>query len=140
MSDKRAPKPIEDLDARLQRLKAEVEAKKTPAGEAPRSGAGMAFEMSTHLVAGIVVGGGLGYLLDEWLGTAPVMLVVLFFMGAAAGMLNVYRTASGMGMALGYRPSSGDREVRRNAKPADTRGEQDETKNEGRGGEPPSSV
>lgn len=62
----------------------------------------MAFEVSGHLVAGLLVGGGVGYALDQWLGTAPLLLIVFFFMGAGAGMINVYRTVSGMGMAMGY--------------------------------------
>lgn len=66
----------------------------------------MAFEVSGHLVAGLLVGGGIGYLLDQWLGTAPWLLIVFFFMGAGAGMINVYRTVSGIGMAMGYGPPS----------------------------------
>ena len=45
-------------------------------------------------------------LLDRWLGTTPFLLIVFFFLGAAAGMLNVYRTATRQGMAVGY--SKGD--------------------------------
>jgi ATP synthase protein I len=33
---------------------------------------------------------------------------VFFFLGAASGILNVYRMSKGMGMALGYRPAGGD--------------------------------
>ncbi len=65
----------------------------------------MAFAISAHMVAGLGVGGGLGYLLDQWWGTSPALLIVFFVLGAAAGFLNVYRTVSRYGMAFGYRPA-----------------------------------
>ena len=43
---------------------------------------------------------------DNWLNTAPLMLVVFLFLGAAAGMLNVYRAATGRGFAVGYAKTS----------------------------------
>ena len=54
---------------------------------------GIAFRLTTELVAGIFVGGGLGLLLDKWLGTEPVFLLIFFALGMAAGILNVFRTA-----------------------------------------------
>lgn len=54
---------------------------------------GIAFRLSTELVAGIFVGGGIGLLLDKWLGTGPLFLLIFFFLGMAAGILNVFRTA-----------------------------------------------
>jgi ATP synthase protein I len=44
-------------------------------------------------VLAIVLGTWFGWLLDGWLGTAPWMLLVFFFLGLAAGVLNVSRTA-----------------------------------------------
>lgn len=106
MSEPHALDPLRDLGARLKALRAEVGPTAAErVDEPPRSGLGFAFAVASHLVAGLVVGTGIGYLLDRWLDTSPWMLVVFFFMGSAAGMLNVYRMASGMGMALGYRPA-----------------------------------
>jgi ATP synthase protein I len=53
----------------------------------------MAMRISVELAAGLVVGGGIGYFLDRWLGTGPWLLIVFFFFGAAAGIRNVMRTA-----------------------------------------------
>jgi ATP synthase protein I len=44
----------------------------------------------------LVVGGGIGWLLDRWLGTSPAFLIVFFLLGAAAGTLNVFRAAKEM--------------------------------------------
>ena len=41
-----------------------------------------------------VIGAWLGWVLDEWLGTEPWLFVAFFFLGLAAGMLNVYRISS----------------------------------------------
>jgi ATP synthase protein I len=41
--------------------------------------------------------------LDHWLGTKPWGMIGLFFLGVAAGMVNVWRAVTGQGMAVGYR-------------------------------------
>ena len=51
------------------------------------------FRMSTELVAGVIVGAGIGWLLDRWLGIAPWGLIVFLLLGFAAGVLNVMRAA-----------------------------------------------
>ena len=105
MSQGHPSEPPEDFDARLRQARAEAEpgARRTP-GDAgiPASGVAMALRIGTELVAALVVGVGIGWLLDHWLGTTPWLMVVFFFLGSAAGILNVYRTASGIGYAAGY--------------------------------------
>ena len=64
---------------------------------------GMAFRVGVELVAGVMVGAAIGYGLDQLLGTTPWMLIVFFFLGAAGGMMNVYRAATGQSFAVGYR-------------------------------------
>jgi ATP synthase protein I len=59
----------------------------------------MAYRMSVELAAGLVVGGGIGWLLDSWLHTMPAMTIVFFILGAAAGIINVYRTAMAINRA-----------------------------------------
>ena len=62
----------------------------------------MAGRVTTELVAGVVVGAFIGWAFDSWLGTAPTFMVVMFFLGAAAGMMNVWRALTGRGMAAGF--------------------------------------
>jgi len=57
------------------------------------SGYARGLRLSSELVAGVVVGAGLGLLIDRWLGIAPWGLIVFLMLGFAAGMLNVVRSA-----------------------------------------------
>ena len=47
-------------------------------------------------MAGVAVGGFIGWALDRFLGTAPLLMVVFLGLGAAAGIMNVVRTAKRM--------------------------------------------
>ena len=68
---------------------------------------GIGFRIGVDVAAALAVGLGIGYLLDVWLGTKPWLLVVFFFLGAGAGILNVYRAVMGMGYQVGFRRSDG---------------------------------
>jgi len=57
---------------------------------------GKALKISTELVASVVVGSIIGFLLDNWFGTKPLLIISFFFMGVAAGILNVFRSAKRM--------------------------------------------
>jgi ATP synthase protein I len=108
MSDDSPPPSLDDLDAKLraaQAKRAQGEGKIGPKNGpgSKGSGLGFAFRIGVDLVAGIVVGVAIGLGLDSWLDTKPLFMIVFFFMGAGAGMLNVYRAAKGLGHAVGYR-------------------------------------
>ncbi|HEX2449239.1 MAG TPA: AtpZ/AtpI family protein [Methyloceanibacter sp.] len=71
---------------------------KAPGREPHGQGAalGQALRLGIELVAGVAVGGFIGWALDRWLGTAPFLMVVFLGLGAAAGIMNVVRTAKRM--------------------------------------------
>ncbi|TLY22907.1 MAG: ATP synthase subunit I [Nitrospirae bacterium] len=62
--------------------------------DAFRKGLAIAARIGVELVAALIVGGGLGYLADAYFSSAPVGIIIGIFLGMAAGLLNVYRTAS----------------------------------------------
>ena len=61
---------------------------------------GSAFRLGTELVAAVVVGTIIGFILDNWFGTKPLLTIFLFFIGVAAGILNVFRSAKKMNTNL----------------------------------------
>jgi ATP synthase protein I len=60
---------------------------------ATASGYARGFRLSSELVAGVLVGAGIGWLIDRWLGVSPWGLIVFLLLGFAAGVLNVMRSA-----------------------------------------------
>ena len=115
MSEREEPGSLEDIDARLRKLKAEERRPDRTAEDSSRSGLGFAMRLGVEIVAALIVGAGIGLLLDRWLGTAPWLLVAFFVLGAAAGMMNVYRVMTGMGGSVGYRPGDDDKAARKPA-------------------------
>jgi ATP synthase protein I len=103
------PGPLGDLGARLRVARERARGGKGTGGDesgARLSGAGLAFRVGVELISALIVGAGLGRLIDIWLGTGPWGLVVLFFFGAGAGILNVYRTVARMGTDTGSEPGN----------------------------------
>jgi ATP synthase protein I len=87
-----APKP-EDLRKLGDRLDAFQKAGAAPRHAPPPTSLGIAFRFSAEMVAGLIVGGGIGYGIDWLAGTRPIFLIVFFVLGAAAGIINVIRAA-----------------------------------------------
>jgi ATP synthase protein I len=91
-----------DLSARLQRLGERLD-HLNPArpsdsdlaqrAAADRSAIARGFRLSTELVAGVLMGAAIGWLLDRWLGISPWGMIVFLLLGFAAGVLNVMRAA-----------------------------------------------
>ena len=57
---------------------------------------GKALKISTELVASVFVGTIIGFLLDNWFGTKPLLTICLFFLGVVAGISNVFKSAKRM--------------------------------------------
>ena len=86
----------EDFKTRLKIAKSKIKKQINPNDEKRASFMGNAFKLGTELVAAVGVGTIIGFILDSWFGTKPWLIVIFFFLGAAAGMLNVIRAANRM--------------------------------------------
>ncbi len=95
------PDELQSLGKRLDKARRPTE----PRREAPPTSLGIASRFATELVVAVVVGGGLGWLLDHFLGTKPIFLIVLVLLGAAAGIRNVMRAATEINAGMTGGPS-----------------------------------
>ena len=57
---------------------------------------GAAFKLSTELVSAVAVGTIIGFILDKTFGTKPWLILIFFFVGVIAGIINVFRSAKNM--------------------------------------------
>ena len=62
----------------------------------PPSSIGTAFKLSTELVSAVAVGTIIGFILDTTFGTKPWLILIFFFVGVVAGIINVFRSAKNM--------------------------------------------
>ena len=86
----------EDFKTRLKIAKSKIKKQVESESEKKGSFMGSAFKLGTELVAAVVVGTIIGFILDSWFDTKPWLIIIFFFLGTAAGILNVIRTANRM--------------------------------------------
>ena len=89
-------KDLKEISTRL-----EIAKKNIKKGEEKNKGSntaslGKALKIGTELVAAVFVGSTIGFLLDNWFDTKPLLMICFFFMGVAAGILNVFKSAKRM--------------------------------------------
>ena len=83
----------DDFKTRLKIAKKKIKSKIENDREERGSYMGIAFKLGTELVAAVAIGTIIGFILDSWFDTKPWLIIFFFFLGAAAGMLNVIRAA-----------------------------------------------
>ena len=86
----------EDFKTRLKIAKSKIKKQLHSDNEKKGSFMGSAFKLGTELIAAVGVGTIIGFILDSWFDTKPWLIIVFFFFGTAAGILNVIRTANRM--------------------------------------------
>ena len=98
MTDEKSP--FDQLEARLRQAQASRSDHGSRPGPAPQtsmtSQIGTTYRVFVELLAGVLMGGGLGWLLDQQFGTRPWLMLAFLLLGIAAGFWNVIRTARRM--------------------------------------------
>lgn len=74
---------------------------------AGRQGLSQALRLGVDLVAGVLVGAGLGYAIDQVAGTSPWFLIVCFFLGTAAGFRNMLKSVERLDKQIDNATDSG---------------------------------
>ena len=88
--------PKDPFKTRLEIAKSKVSQRKLYKDKEPPSSIGTAFKLSTELVSAVVVGTIIGFILDKTFGTKPWLILIFFFVGVVAGIINVFRSAKNM--------------------------------------------
>tara|TARA_B100000475_G_C14979467_1_gene307612 strand:- start:502 stop:786 length:285 start_codon:yes stop_codon:yes gene_type:complete len=89
-------KDFKEISTRLKIAKKNIEKLKDKNIGSNATSIGKALKISTELVAAVVVGSTMGFLLDNWFDTKPLLTICFFILGVAAGILNVFRSAKRM--------------------------------------------
>ena len=87
---------IKDFKTRLKIAKEKISNKSSYEENKKGHFMGSAFRLGTEMVAAVGVGTIIGFILDNWFDTKPLFIIIFFFIGSAAGILNVVRTAKNM--------------------------------------------
>ena len=93
-----------DFDLRLQKAR-NLSSGSTNIRKAglPEDGKSQAIRIGTELIVAVAVGGGIGFLLDNWLETKPWFLLGFLLLGNVAGLWNIFRLANGHKYKVGFK-------------------------------------
>ena len=89
-------KKSDDLDTRPKIAKSKLENSEIKTDRKKGVFLGNAFKLGTELVAAVAVGSIIGFILDNWFGTKPLLIILFFLFGSAAGIYNVIKAAKKM--------------------------------------------
>ena len=87
---------LENFKTRLKIAKSKIKKQVLSESEKRGSFMGSAFKLGTELVAAVAVGTIIGFILDSWFDTKPWLIILFFFLGSIAGILNVIKVANRM--------------------------------------------
>jgi len=88
--------PKDSLKTRLEIAKSKISEKDLYKDKEPPSSIGAAFKLSTELVASVGIGTIIGFILDKTFGSTPWLIIIFFFFGVTAGIINVFKSAKNM--------------------------------------------
>ena len=133
MTERDRPSSLDDITERLRTARGGADGGDGRSGgrrgpEKP-SGLGIGFRISVEFVTTVLVGVGIGYLLDQWLGTAPWLMLVFIFLGLAAAVMNIHRVVRGLDDSVGFGQA-----VRRNQESDADQASRNERKDGGKSG------
>ena len=86
----------DSFKTRLEIAKNKAYRENSKENDKPVSSLGTAFKLSAELVAAVVVGTIIGFILDNWFDTKPWLILIFFFVGVIAGIMNVIKSAKNM--------------------------------------------
>ena len=89
-------KDFKEISTRLKIAKKKIEKEQRKSRSSNAASLGKALKISTELVSAVFVGSTIGFLLDSWFDTKPLLIICFFMIGVAAGIMNVIKAAKRM--------------------------------------------
>ena len=89
-------KNLKEISTRLEIAKNKIKKKQIENDGSNVTAIGAGLKISTELVVSVVVGTTIGFILDSWFGTKPLLIICFFVIGAIAGIRNVIKVAKKM--------------------------------------------
>ncbi|WP_343560237.1 AtpZ/AtpI family protein [Kiloniella sp. b19] len=95
MSGENDRQSLDELSEKLRAAKSRQDQAQQPSGNSSAAATGMAigFRIAVEIMAALAIGFGIGYFLDQWLGTKPWLMILFFFLGIGGAFMNVMRVA-----------------------------------------------
>jgi len=96
MSDHDGPNTLDDLDAKIKKARESSRHGRsdgTQTGNANPKAFALGMRVALEMIAAFIAGGAIGWFLDKWLGTSPLMLILWVALGFAAGIRSAYRVS-----------------------------------------------
>jgi ATP synthase protein I len=90
-------KNLKEISTRLEIAKKKIKISEKKIESSNAASLGKALKISTELVAAVAVGTTIGYILDSWFDSKPLLIISFFIIGVVAGILNVFRAAKKIG-------------------------------------------
>ena len=89
-------KQLKEISTRLEIAKKNIKKNQLKNDGSNAASFGKALKISTEFVAAVAVGSIIGFILDNWFDTKPLLIISFFFIGVVAGIRNVFRAAKKM--------------------------------------------
>ena len=83
---------LKNLSARLEKLKKRKDSDKENIEKKNSINYSIAVNISIELITGIALGVFFGLVIDNYLQTKPLMLIIFFILGTLVGFYNMYKT------------------------------------------------
>ncbi len=94
MQDDNDSKILERLDSSIKDAKSRLLKNEESGVKSYSNGIGLGYKIMVELLAGVIVGSMVGYYLDLWLKTKPIMFIICFILGVCGSGLNIYRSVN----------------------------------------------
>lgn len=98
----------DDLNDRIAKAQAKIDAQERPAHMSTGKGMGLGFRMASDFAAAVIVGVVLGLGIDAIFKVSPWGVIVCLLLGFVAGVRNVVATAMKANQAAGTTKGEGD--------------------------------